>query len=75
MAVGIARCRVDLHRDEGVAEFPAQGLEALFEAEGVVGEAQAEQAGAPRRAFLHPRKVAVGDPDVRFELLREGERQ
>ena len=75
VAVGIARGRVDLHRDERVAELAAQGLEALFEAEGVVGEAQAEQARPRRGALLHPGQVAVGDPDVRLVLLGERERQ
>ena len=75
VAVGIARRRVDLHRDERVAQLAAQGLEALFEAEGVVCEAQAEEAGAGGRALLHPGEVAVGDADVRLVLLGERERQ
>jgi len=44
VAVGIARSGVDLHCDELVAELAPQRLEAFGEAEGVVGEPQAEQA-------------------------------
>ena len=74
-AVGVARRRVDLHRDEGVAELAAQRLEALGEAEGVVAEAQPEQTGARRRALLHPGEIGVGDPDVGLALLAQGERE
>ena len=75
MPVRIAGGRVDLHRDERVAELATQGLEALCEAEGVVAETQPEQAGPCQGALLHPGEVVVGDPDVRLVLLGERERQ
>src|SRR5580704_5221236 len=73
--VGIARRRVDLHRDEGVAELPTKRLEALLEAEGIVRETQAEKASARRGALLHAGEIAIGDADVGLELLGQWERE
>src|SRR6202041_678618 len=49
--------------------------EALFETEGVVAEAQAEEAGALRRPLLDPGEIGLRDPDGGLVLLREREGQ
>ena len=62
--VGIARCGVDLDREEALAEHAAQRLEALLHAERVVAEAQPENALPRLGALLHPSQVLVRDADV-----------
>ena len=69
--VGVARRRVDLHGEELVPQLAAQRLEALREAEGVVGEAQAEKALARLRTLLDPGQVGVRDADVGLVLLAD----
>ena len=66
MAVGVARPRVDLDRDELVAQLAPERVEPLLEAEGVVGEAQPEQALAVLGPGFDPGQVGVGDGEVGF---------
>ena len=74
VAVGVARPRVDLHGDELVAQLAPERLEALLEAEGVVGEAQPEQALPGLGPVLDPGQVRIGDADVRLVACPDGER-
>src|SRR6476619_6699211 len=62
-AVRVALRRIDLHRDERVAELAAQGLESLARSREVLGEAQAHDAGTVLCAFLHAREVGVAHAD------------
>ena len=72
-AVRVAAGRVDLHRDERVAELAAQGLEALGGTRRVGGEPQPEHARAVGGTLLHSVEVGVADADGRLALAAERE--
>jgi hypothetical protein len=73
--VGVALARVDLDGLEAVAEFTAQGLEALGRDEWVPGEAQPEHAAASARALLHDIELFVTEVDRGAVVLRDAEGQ
>ena len=73
--VRVALRRVDLDRDEPVAELAAQGLEASRRDGDVVREAEPEHARTLWRALLRPGEVGVADADRGLALASERERQ
>ena len=62
-AEGVPRRRVDLDRDEPVAELASQGLEAFRRHAPVHGEAEPEHAHAVGDPFLDPGEVVVADAE------------
>ena len=72
MPVGVAGGGIDLDGDEGLAELAAQRLEAFLEAEGVVAEAQAEDAGPAVVRSLTRARSASEIPMSALNFLESG---